>query len=231
MQHAVVSRDEWLTARRELLKAEKEVTHLRDKVAKERLALPWVRMEKDYVFDTPDGPRTLAELFEGRSQLLVQHFMFAPGWEEGCPSCSFMADHTDGMNLHLAHHDVTVVAVSRATLAEIQRYRSRMGWKFRWVSSNGNSFNHDFRVSFTPEEIAAGQVDYNFGTSEETDEEFPGISTFFMDEAGAVFHTYSTFGRGVEVMMGTYAMLDLMPKGRNETEGMGDWMRRHDRYE
>ena len=231
MQHAVVSRDEWLTARRELLKAEKEVTHLRDKVAKERLALPWVRMEKDYVFDTPDGPRTLAELFEGRSQLLVQHFMFAPGWEEGCPSCSFMADHTDGMNLHLAHHDVTVVAVSRATLAEIERYRSRMGWKFRWVSSNGNSFNHDFRVSFTPEEIAAGQVDYNFGTSEETDEEFPGISTFFMDEAGAVFHTYSTFGRGVEVMMGTYAMLDLMPKGRNETEGMGDWMRRHDRYE
>ena len=197
MQHAVVSRDEWLAARRDLLKAEKEVTHFRDKVARERLALPWVRMEKEYVFDTPDGPRMLAELFDGRSQLLVQHFMFAPGWKEGCPSCSFMADHTDGMNLHLSHHDVTVVAVSRATLAEIERYRSRMGWKFRWVSSHGNSFNHDFRVSFTPEEIAAEQVDYNFGTSDETDEEFPGISTFFMDEAGAVFHTYSTFGRGI----------------------------------
>ncbi|MEO9341201.1 thioredoxin family protein [Mesorhizobium sp. SB112] len=231
MEHKTVSREDWLEARRELLKGEKEVTHLRDEVTQKRLALPWVRMEKEYVFDTPDGPRTLAELFNGRSQLLVQHFMFAPGWKEGCPSCSFMADHTDGMNLHLSHHDVTVVAVSRATLAEIERYRSRMGWKFRWVSSHGNSFNHDFRVSFTPEEIAAGQVDYNFGTSDETDEEFPGISTFFMDEAGAVFHTYSTFGRGVEVMMGTYAMLDLMPKGRNETEGMGDWMRQHDRYD
>jgi predicted dithiol-disulfide oxidoreductase (DUF899 family) len=231
MQHAVVSRDEWLTARRDLLKAEKEITHLRDKVTRERLALPWVRMEKEYVFDTPDGPRTLAELFDGRSQLLVQHFMFAPGWKEGCPSCSFMADHTDGMNLHLAHHDVTMIAVSRAPLTEIERYRKRMGWQFKWVSSNGSPFNYDFRVSFTPEQVATGHVDYNFGESDETDEEFPGVSAFFKDEAGDVFHTYSTFGRGVEVMMGTYAMLDLMPKGRNETEGMGDWMRRHDRYE
>jgi predicted dithiol-disulfide oxidoreductase (DUF899 family) len=231
MQHAVVSRDEWLTARRDLLKAEKEITHLRDKVTRERLALPWVRMEKAYVFDTPDGPRTLAELFDGRSQLLVQHFMFAPGWKEGCPSCSFMADHTDGMNLHLAHHDVTMIAVSRAPLTEIERYRKRMGWQFKWVSSFGNEFNYDFRVSFTPEQVATGHVDYNFGESDETDEEFPGVSAFFKDEAGDVFHTYSTFGRGVEVMMGTYAMLDLMPKGRNETEGMGDWMRRHDRYE
>ena len=231
MQHAVVSRDEWLTARRDLLKAEKEVTHLRDKVTQKRLALPWVRMEKEYVFDTPDGPRALADLFDGRSQLLVQHFMFAPGWNEGCPSCSYMADHTDGMNLHLAHHDVTMIAVSRAPLAEIERYRKRMGWQFKWVSSNGSPFNYDFRVSFTPEQVAIGHVDYNFGESDETDEEFPGVSAFFKDEAGDVFHTYSTFGRGVEVMMGTYAMLDLMPKGRNETEGMGDWMRRHDRYE
>ena len=231
MQHAVVSRDEWLTARRDLLKAEKEVTHLRDKVTQKRLALPWVRMEKEYVFDTPDGPRALADLFDGRSQLLVQHFMFAPGWNEGCPSCSYMADHTDGMNLHLAHHDVTMIAVSRAPLAEIERYRKRMGWQFKWVSSNGSPFNYDFRVSFTPEQVATGHVDYNFGESDETDEEFPGVSAFFKDEAGDVFHTYSTFGRGVEVMMGTYAMLDLMPKGRNETEGMGDWMRRHDRYE
>ena len=231
MQHAVVSRDDWLTARRDLLKAEKEVTHLRDKVAQQRLALPWVRIDKEYVFDTPDGRRTLADLFDGRSQLLVQHFMFAPGWKEGCPSCSFMADHTDGMNLHLAHHDVTMIAVSRAPLAEIERYRRRMGWHFRWVSSNGSPFNYDFRVSFTPEQVAAGHVDYNFGESDETDEEFPGVSAFFKDEAGDVFHTYSTFGRGVEVMMGTYAMLDLMPKGRNEVDGMGDWMRRHDRYE
>ena len=231
MQHAVVSRDEWLTARRDLLKAEKEVTHLRDKVTQKRLALPWVRMNKEYVFDTPDGPRALADLFDGRSQLLVQHFMFAPGWNEGCPSCSYMADHTDGMNLHLAHHDVTMIAVSRAPLAEIERYRKRMGWQFKWVSSNGSPFNYDFRVSFTPEQVATGHVDYNFGESDETDEEFPGVSAFFKDEAGDVFHTYSTFGRGVEVMMGTYAMLDLMPKGRNEVEGMGDWMRRHDRYE
>ena len=222
MQHAVVSRDEWLAARRELLKAEKEVTHLRDKVAQERLALPWVRIEKEYVFDTPEGPRALADLFDGRSQLLVQHFMFAPGWKEGCPSCSFMADHTDGMNKHLSHHDVTMIAVSRAPLAEIERSRHRMGWQFRWVSSNGSSFNYDFRVSFTPEQVASGHIDYNFGVWDETGEEWPGLSAFFKDESGNVFHTYSTFGRGVEVMMGTYAMLDLMPKGRNEDEGM-EW--------
>ena len=230
MQHAVVSHDEWLTARRELLKAEKEVTHLRDKVAKQRLALPWVRIEKQYMFDTPDGPRTLADLFDGRSQLLMQHFMFAPGWKEGCPSCSYMADHTDGMNLHLAHHDVTVVAVSRAPLADLERYRARMGWQFRWVSSNGSPFNYDFRVSFTPEEVNSGHIDYNFGQWQETGEEWPGLSTFFKDESGVVFHTYSTFGRGVEVMMGTYAMLDLAPKGRNEAGGM-EWVRHHDRYE
>ena len=229
MQHPIVSRDEWLAARRDFLKAEKEVTHLRDKLAQERLALPWVRIEKEYVFDTPEGPRTLADLFEGRSQLLVQHFMFAPGWKEGCPSCSFMADHTDGMNRHLAHHDVTMIAVSRAPLGDIERYRQRMGWQFRWVSSNGSPFNYDFRVSFTPGEVASGHIDYNFGQWDEIGEEWPGVSAFFKDETGAVFHTYSTFGRGVEVMMGTYAMLDLMPKGRNEDEGM-DWVRRHDRY-
>jgi predicted dithiol-disulfide oxidoreductase (DUF899 family) len=231
MPHSVVSHADWLVPRRDLLDAEKEVTRLRDKVAQKRLALPWVRMEKAYVFDTLDGPQTLAELFDGRSQLLIQHFMFAPGWKEGCPSCSFMADHTDGMNMHLSHHDVTVVAVSRAPFTEIEHYRNRMGWQFRWVSSNGNSFNYDFRVSFTPEQVASRHIDYNFGTSQEAQDEFPGISAFFKDEGGDVFHSYSTYGRGVEVMMGTYAILDLMPKGRNETEGMGDWMRRHDRYE
>lgn len=229
MQQAVVSHDEWLTARRNLLKAEKDLTHHRDEVARQRRALPWVRIEKAYLFDTLDGPRRLAELFEGRSQLLVQHFMFAPGKKEGCANCSFMADHTDGMNLHLANHDITMIAVSRAPLAEIERFRRRMGWQFRWVSSNGSPFNYDFRVSFTPEEVAKGQIDYNYGQWRLTGEEWPGVSAFYKDEAGDVFHTYSTFGRGVEVMMGTYAMLDLTPKGRNETRGM-DWVRHHDRY-
>jgi predicted dithiol-disulfide oxidoreductase (DUF899 family) len=230
MRHTVVSHDEWLNVRRNFLKAEKELTHLRDKVARDRLALPWERIDKEYVFDTPDGSRTLADLFDGRSQLLVQHFMFAPGWKEGCPSCSYMADHTDGMNKHLAHHDVITIAVSRAPLAEIERYRKRMGWQFKWVSSFGHAFHYDFRVSFTPEEVATGHIDYNFGEWRETGEEWPGVSAFYKNESGDVFRTYSTYGRGVEVMMGTYNMLDLASKGRNEAEGM-DWVRRHDRYE
>lgn len=229
MRHQVVSRKEWLTARRKLLKAEKELTRRRDEVTRERLALPWMRVEKDYVFDTLEGPRMLGDLFDGRSQLLVQHFMFAPRWTEGCPSCSFMADHIDGMNMHLAHHDISVVAVSRAPLNEIERYRRRMGWQFTWVSSNANAFNYDFRVSFTPEEFATGHIDYNFGEWRETGEEWPGLSAFYRDEAGDVFLTYSTYGRGVEAMMGTYAMLDLMPKGRNESGPMS-WVRRHDDY-
>ncbi len=230
MQHAVVSHDDWLTARRELLKAEKELTRHRDKVAQARLALPWLRIDKDYLFDTLDGPRSLTDLFDGRSQLLVQHFMLAPGWKEGCKSCSFMADHTDGMNLHLAHHDVTMIAVSRAPLAEIEAYRKRMGWTFKWVSSFGTDFNYDFRVSFTPDEIATGKIDYNFGEMSEAEEELPGVSAFYKNDAGEVFRTYSTYFRGVEVMMGTYNMLDIAPKGRNEQGGMG-WVRRHDRYE
>ena len=230
MQNAVVSRNDWLSARQDLLKAEKELTRLRDQLAERRLALPWVRIDRDYTFDTLDGPRSLADLFDGRSQLLIQHFMLAPGWKQGCRSCSFMADHTDGMNRHLAHHDVTMIAVSRAPLSEIERFRRRMGWQFPWVSSNGNSFNYDFRVSFTPDDVASGHVDYNFGQWQAVGEEWPGVSAFFKDEAGDVFHTYSTFGRGVEVMMGTYAMLDLTPKGRNEVKGM-DWVRHHDCYE
>jgi predicted dithiol-disulfide oxidoreductase (DUF899 family) len=230
MQHAVVSHDDWLTARRELLKAEKELTRHRDKVARDRLALPWLRIEKAYVFETLDGPRSLADLFDGRSQLIVQHFMFAPGAKQVCKSCSFMADHTDGMNLHLAHHDVTLIAVSRAPLAEIEPYRKRMGWQFKWVSSYDTDFNYDFRVSFTPEEVATGKIDYNFGESSDVEEELPGISAFFRNDAGEVFRTYSTYFRGVEVMMGTYNMLDLAPKGRNEKSGMS-WVRRHDEYE
>jgi predicted dithiol-disulfide oxidoreductase (DUF899 family) len=232
-KHRVVSRDEWIAGRKALLVREKELTHLRDQVAHERRALPWVRVDSNYVFDTPEGPRTLAELFDGRRQLLVQHFMFAPGWEQGCPSCSFMADHNDGMTVHLEHRDVTLVAVSRAPLDEIERFRQRMGWQFKWVSSHGNAFNYDFGVSFTPEEVAKGELNYNYGKWPYPYEEWPGVSVFFKNHANEVFHTYSTYGRGVEVMMATYNMLDLTPKGRNErdVEYKMDWVRHHDRYE
>jgi predicted dithiol-disulfide oxidoreductase (DUF899 family) len=233
VNHQVVSKDRWLAERKALLAREKELTQLRDRVARERRALPWVRIEKNYVFDTPEGRRTLAELFEGRRQLLVQHFMLGPGWEQGCPSCSFMADHTDGMNVHLAHRDVTLVAISRAPLAEIERFRRRMGWQFKWVSSNANDFNFDFGVSFTPEEKARTEVTYNYGKQPFESEELPGISVFCKDDAGELFHTYSTYRRGVEVMMGAYNLLDLTPKGRDEDNlsyGM-EWVRHHDRYE
>jgi predicted dithiol-disulfide oxidoreductase (DUF899 family) len=228
--HTVVSQEQWVVERRKLLAHERELTHLRDQVARERRALPWVRIDKVYTFDTLEGTRTLADLFEGRRQLMVQHFMLAPGWEEGCPSCSFMADHTDGMKVHLAHRDVTFIAISRAALAEIERFRRRMGWQFKWVSSFGSDFNHDFQVSFTPEE-AKGQVYYNYGMQPFECEELPGISVFYKDEAGDLFHTYSTYRRGVEVMMGTYSLLDLTPKGRDERTGPMEWVRHHDRYE
>ena len=233
--HPVLSHERCVAERRKLLAREKELTHLRDEIARERRALPWERVEKNYVFDTPEGKRKLADLFEGRTQLLVQHFMFGPGWEQGCPSCSFMADHTAGMKIHLEHRDVTLVAISRATLTEIERFRQRMGWQFNWVSSNGSDFNHDFHVSFTPDERAKGkgEVYYNYGMTNFPAQEAPGISLFYKNDAGEIFHTYSTYGRGVEVMMGTYNMLDLAPKGRDEEDlGYGmEWVRHHDRYE
>jgi predicted dithiol-disulfide oxidoreductase (DUF899 family) len=231
--HRVVSRDEWLAERKALLVHEKELTRLRDRIAGERRELPWVRVDKSYTFDAPEGRRVLAELFDGRRQLLVQHFMFGPGWEQGCPSCSFMADHTDGMNVHLAHRDVTFVAISRAPLAEIERFRKRMGWQFKWVSSHGSDFNYDFGVSFAAEEVAKGEIHYNYGRWPHAYEEWPGVSVFCKDEVGDVFHTYSTYGRGVEVMMGAYNMLDLTPKGRDErdVEYKMEWLRHHDRYE
>lgn len=231
--HPVVSDEGWLEARKQLLAREKELTHLHDQIARERRALPWRRVTADYVFDTVEGKRTLSELFGGRRQLMVQHFMLGPGWEQGCPSCSYMADHTDGMNIHLAHRDITFVAVSRAPLAEIQRFRRRMGWQFDWVSSYGSEFNRDFAVSFTQEELASGEVYYNYGKVAFPAEEAPGISVFYKDDAGEVFHTYSTFGRGVEVMMGAYMLMDLTPKGRDErdTPYKMEWVRHHDRYE
>ena len=233
VNHPVVSRDRWIAARKALLAREKELTRLRDQIAAERRALPWERVPKNYAFDTPEGSRTLAELFEGRRQLLVQHFMFGPGWEQGCPSCSFMADHGDGMTVHLAHRDVTFVAISRAPLAEIERFRQRMGWQFKWASSNANDFNFDFGVSFTPEEKARDEVTYNYGKQPFECEELPGISVFYKDDAGRIFHTYSTYRRGVEVMMGTYSMLDLMPEGRDgrDADNSMAWVRHHDRYE
>ncbi|HTD02328.1 thioredoxin family protein, partial [Undibacterium sp.] len=204
VNHPVVSSELWVSERKKLLAREKELMRLHDQIARERRALPWARVEKNYAFDTHEGRRSLADLFEGRRQLLVQHFMFGPGWEQGCPSCSFMADHTDGMNVHLAQRDITLVAISRAPLADIERFRRRMGWQFRWVSSHGSDFNHDFNVSFTPEEQAKGEVYYNYGMRPFPVEEAPGVSVFYKDDAGQVFHTYSTYGRGVEVMMGAY---------------------------
>ncbi len=233
VDHPVVPKDRWLAERKTLLVREKELTRLSDQIARERRALPWVRIEKNYTFDTPDGPRTLADLFDGRRQLMVQHFMFAPGWEQGCKSCSYMADHNDGANVHLAQRDVTLIAVSRAPLADIERFRRRMGWQFKWVSAHGSDFNHDFGVTFTAQERAKGKVCYNFVMQPFPQEEAPGVSVFYRDDAGGVFHTYSRYGRGVEVMMGAYNLLDLTPKGRDE-DGLDftmAWVRHHDRYQ
>jgi len=231
--HAVVVKDRWLAQRRALLAREKELTRRGDQIASERRALPWLHVAENYVFDSPEGPRALADLFQGRRQLLVQHFMLGPGWEAGCRSCSFMADHIDGIQIHLEQRDMSFVAVSRAPIEEIERFRQRMGWKFDWVSSHRNGFNHDFAVSFTPEELAQEEVFYNFGMTTFKHDELPGLSVFYKDDAGTVFHTYSAYGRGVEAMMGAYRLIDLLPKGRDEAapnSGMS-WVRHHDRYD
>jgi predicted dithiol-disulfide oxidoreductase (DUF899 family) len=234
MEHRIVSRPEWIAARKAHLAREKELTRLRDQVSAERRALPWVKVEKNYVFQGPYGPETLADLFEGRSQLIVYHFMFPrqDGGDpsEGCTGCSFLADHIDGANLHLAHHDVTLLAVSRAPYADFQPFRKRMGWKFKWVSSHGSDFNFDFHVSASKEDIAAGRAYYNYETTADAAEEMPGISVFYKNEAGQIFHTYSAYARGGDILIGAHNYLDLTPKGRNESTIM-DWMRHHDRYE
>jgi predicted dithiol-disulfide oxidoreductase (DUF899 family) len=230
--HRIVSQEEWLAARKMLLAREKDLTRLRDQLSAERRALPWVKVEKRYVFDGPDGQETLAELFGGRSQLLVYHFMLGPGWEQGCPSCSYLADHIDGANLHLPHRDVTLLAVSRAPLAQIEAFKKRMGWRFKWVSSYRTDFNRDFHVSFTKEELANGKVDYNYDMVEGHDE-LPGLSAFRKDEKGQVFHTYSAYARGLDTLIGAYNYLDLAPKGRDEADlpWTMAWVRHHDRYE
>jgi len=225
--------EQWLAARLELLRDEKEFTRLQDRLNARRRSLPWLKVAEPYTFDSPAGRVSLADLFAGRSQLIVQHFMFGPGWEEGCKACSFMMDHFNPTVPHLAARDVSFAAISHAPLAEILPFKERMGWNINWVSSHGTSFNRDFHVSFTPAELARGEVYYNYGMMDFPKEEAPGVSVFARDAAGTVYHTYSTFGRGVEFIMGTYRLLDLVPKGRDE-EGMEygmEWLRHHDRYE
>jgi predicted dithiol-disulfide oxidoreductase (DUF899 family) len=233
MQHKIVSREEWLSARKAHLKNEKALTRMRDLVAAERRALPWVKIEKDYVFEGPNGRKTLADLFDGRSQLIVYHFMWRWDLDSGCPSCSFLADHFDGADLHLAHHDVSLVVITRAPTAKFAAYAKRLGWHFNWVSSRANDFNFDYHVSFTEADLAKGKIRYNYAIIEDAkylSDELPGVSVFYKDDNGDVFHTYSSYARGLDSLIGAHNFLDLTPKGRNETEIM-DWVRRHDEYE
>jgi len=231
--HRIVPHDEWLAARKAYLAEEKAFSRARDALSKKRRGLPWERVDKTYVFDGPSGKETLADLFAGKSQLIVYHFMLGPDWDEGCPSCSLLADHFDGAVVHLAQRDVSFVVVSRAPLAQIEKFQRRMGWRFKWVSSFGGDFNHDYQVSATPEEKSSGQAMYNYEVTSFPSDERPGASVFYKNEAGEVFHTYSTYGRGLDILIGAYNFLDLAPKGRDEqglAYGMA-WVRHHDRYE
>ena len=231
-KHPVVPRDQWLEARRQLLAKEKEFTRLRDELSRSRRELPWERVDKSYVFTGPGGERSLGDLFDGRSQLIVYHFMFDPAWSEGCKSCSFWADNFEGFYRHLHHRDVTLVAVSRAPLATLATFKERMGWSFPWVSSAGCDFNFDYGVSFTPEQLAAGEGAYNYARRKTSMAELPGISVFFRDPNGGIFHTYSCYARGLDMMNAAYHYLDLVPKGRDEA-GLPynqAWVRHHDNY-
>jgi predicted dithiol-disulfide oxidoreductase (DUF899 family) len=232
--HQVVSPAQWTAARKEFLQKEKEFTRLRDELSRLRRELPWERVEKHYVFESQTGKATLADLFDARGQLIIYHFMFGPGWQEGCKSCSFLADHFNSFGMHLNARDVSLVAVSRAPIDELQSFKKRMGWTFNWVSSYGTSFNYDYHVSFTKDETANGKVYYNYGMQEFPAEEAPGLSVFYKEAAtGDVFHTYSTYGRGLDILLGAYNFLDLAPKGRDE-EGLANtmaWVRHHDRYD
>ena len=230
-RHTVVSHNKWIAARKKLLLQEKAFTRARDRLNKTRRALPWEKLEKTYVFEGPEGKETLAQLFQGKSQLFVYHFMFAPGDEQGCPHCSFWADHYDGAGLHLPQRDVSFVAISRAPLAAIEAFKRRMGWRFKWVSSGGSDFNYDFGASFTPEEVKAKKMFYNYKTQNAWMPDREGASVFYKDSQGQVFHTYSTYARGIDMLNGTYHMLDLVPKGRDEDpKDTQSWVRHHDRY-
>jgi len=230
-QHLIGTREQWIAASQQLLKAEKAWTHERDRLAEQRRALPWVKVEKDYVFEGPGGPVSLSDLFDGRGQLIVYHFMFGPDWNEGCPGCSFLADHVDGARQHFEHNDISFVAVSRGPIDKLMAYRQRMGWTFPWVSSLGNDFNFDYHVSFDGEHEGPRPT-YNFEPRAGEPGEAPGVSVFFKDDDGAIYHTYSSYGRGGEALIGAYSFIDMAPLGRNEGDAiMGGWMRRHDRYE
>lgn len=231
--HKVVSHDDWIAARRAYLVEEKALTRARDALARKRRELPWEKVEKQYLFDGPNGNTSLADLFDGKSQLMVYHFMLGPGWEAGCPSCSLLADHFDGAVVHLAQRDVAFVVVSRAPFLEIEKFKARMGWRFKWVSAFGTDFNQDYQASASADEKASGMVLYNYELTEFPSDERPGASVFYKDGAGAVFHTYSTYGRGLDILIGAYNWLDLAPKGRDEdglAYGMA-WVRHHDRYD
>jgi predicted dithiol-disulfide oxidoreductase (DUF899 family) len=231
--HKIVSKSEWLRARTELLAKEKELTRLSDELSRRRQELPWTPVEKEYLFTEGQRKVSLADLFAGRSQLATYHFMFGPDWVEGCPGCSYLMDHMNGAIEHLRARDVSFVLVSRGPIEKLEAFQKRMGWRFRWVSSAGTDFNHDFGVSFTKEELATGAKEYNFGSITPHGEENPGLSLFYKDSSGSVFHTYSTYGRGLESMVGTYSLLDLAPLGRNEG-GLASpmsWVRHHDKYE
>ena len=230
----VVSREEWLAARKDLLEKEKEFTRARDALNAERRELPWVKVEKQYVFDTPQGKKSLADLFDGRSQLIVYHFMWRKEFGEGCVGCSYLCDHVDGARQHLVQHDVNWVAISRAPLSDLEGFKKRMGWNFPWVSSLESDFNFDYHVSFHAKDLVTGKVYYNYRETDASIEELSGMSVFYKDEKGDIYHTYSTYGRGNEEVLGTYMWLDITPKGRNETgpnHNLSDWVRHHDRYD
>lgn len=231
--HPIVSPEEWLPARQALLAKEKEFSRQRDALSAARRDLPWVKVEKPYVFDGPNGKETLADLFAGRSQLIVYHFMFGPDWKEGCPSCSLLADHFDGSVIHLAHRDATLIVASRAQRPKIEAYQKRMGWRFKWVSSHGSDFNRDYQVTHTENELSGGGAYYNYKNKGWTaGDEAPGVSVFTRNQAGDVFHTYSSYARGLDMLIGAYNFLDLVPKGRGEA-GLSykmEWVRRHDQY-
>jgi predicted dithiol-disulfide oxidoreductase (DUF899 family) len=229
----VVSHDEWLRARKEFLKKEKEFTRRRDELSRLRRQLPWEKVDKPYAFEGPGGKLSLADLFGKRSQLIVYHFMLGPGWQEGCPSCSYLADHFDGMTIHLANRDVTFAAISHAPFAEIEAFKKRMQWKFNWYSSHGSDFNYDYQVSRSPEEEGKKQIYYNYEMMEFPATERPGLSVFFKDAGAQVFHTYSSYARGLDILVGTYNFLDLAPKGRDEAglKFSMAWVRHHDKYD
>lgn len=226
----IVAQAEWVEARKEFLRKEKEFSRLRDQLSQQRRELPWVKVEKEYVFDGPEGPESLSDLFAGRSQLIVYHFMYGPDWDEGCKSCSFMADNYDDIIVHLNQRDVTMVTISRAPLEKLLAFQKRMGWHFKWLSSANNDFNFDYHVSPTAAEMDQGGMYYNYRPSNFADEA-PGISVFYKAEDGTIYHTYSSYARGLDMFLTAYHYLDLVPKGRDEDGRNMFWLRLHDTYD